>query len=231
MRKLPTPTKRQVTLAARSFNMERLEAARMFGLPLPKRLTMPVTFIETTGTLTDSMVKEFMRARRLMKAVYSSGDLDPKDFGIASTIDPIITLDVNPINLIKGHLADEWSYDGFYLQASFFDPKKVTCAIPYRSTSTAQTFYDIFVEKTGSLEPKDHQPIQQSYRQVQELNLTISGFYFAEIGVWRRVLLLYRTAVLVMLRAVWMGRDPLQEYDRFLKAGGKYFLDYPALCP
>ena len=226
-----TPVTRQRTLAARSFNMERLQAVQMFALPLPQRLVMPITFIATGSSLTDSMVREFLRARQLMNAVFASGDLDPVKFGLTAKIEPIILPDLNPTNLIRFHLPAVWSYQDFYLQASFFDWHKVTSAIPYHATSTAQTFYDIMCDRSGSLDPALHQPIQQSLRQVRELNLTIGGFYEAEIGVWRRDLLEYRTAVLVMLRAAWMGRSPIQEYRNFGSAGGGYFIEYPILCP
>jgi hypothetical protein len=224
---LPAPA----TLAARSFNMERLKAATMFGRTVPKRLKMPITFIETTGNLTDTMVTEFLSARKIMQAVLTSGLLDPKNFGLQVKIEPIILLDVNPTNLIRYHLPSMWLYKEFYLQASYYNPKKVTSTIPYHATSAAQTFYDIMCERHLSLDPAQHQPIQQSFRQVRELNLTIGDFYEAEIGVWCRDLLEYHTAALVMLRAAWMGRNAGQEYQKFTAAGGAHFSQYPALCP
>lgn len=226
-----TQLTKQKTMVARSFNMERLQVVRMFGQPLPMRIVMPVTFMAVNTALSDAVVQEFLRARRLMEAVFAAGDLEPENFQLKAKITPVIVLDLNPIHLISCHLPRIWEYQNFYLQGSYYDPRNVNSAIPYHSTSTAQTFYDILSTKYGSLDPVHHFPLQNSVRQIRELNLAIGDYYQADIGVWRRELLEYHTAVLVMMRAAWMGRNPLREYDRFIHAGGAYFFDYPALCP
>ena len=76
-----------------------------------------------------------------------------------------------------------------------------------------------------------HDPILAEAELVSTMSATTGQLYVSRTAIWNRKLLNYRTALMVMMRAVLMGRDPAQEYHRFVNAGGKYFLDYPVLCP
>lgn len=214
------------------FNMDREENIRVSGLPMPERLLMPILFMESTGALGHDLVMEFLRARQVMQEVFAAGYLEPANFGIDSKIEPYIGLEANTLGILRKHLRNSsWRYRGLYLQSGFANASKANCAGIYRAISTAQTFHDMMYMQTGSLDPALHTPLVKSARHVREYRLAVNGFYTAEVAIWRKQLLEYHSAALIMLKAAWMGRDPLQEYGHFLRAGGEHFLQYPTFCP
>jgi len=50
------------------------------------------------------------------------------------------------------------------------------------------------------------------------------------ICFWSMEMVDLRNKVLIGAKAIELGLDPDAEYERFVKAGGKYFLEYPELC-
>jgi hypothetical protein len=220
-------------LLAKQLNMECEQRIRVSYMPVPEHLLVPVMFMApANGVLTPDLATEFLRGRQLMLAVLDSGKLAPANFGIASSVEIYITVEADiPVLLRKQIRNSAWTYCGFYLQAGSADRQKANGAGLYRAIAAAQTLQDMMYVQTGSLDLALHTPLVRSARAVREYQSAVNGFYGAEIAIWRQPLLQYHTAVLVMLRAAWMNRDPLQEYQRFLSAGGEYFLQYPTLCP
>jgi len=124
----------------------------------------------------------------------------------------------------------DWCYNGVYYQIGFH---KFPCNdnnLVSGFIASSMLGYDMMVMESGSLEPEDHNPAAIEIDGDAYDNF--SQYYFhGGCGRWNRSLINLRNHWLVTLRAVLMDRDPVAEWDRFEKAGGNYFLEYPTLCP
>lgn len=215
------------------FNMLPPDAQRMFDEDLPSEITIVVDIFPDTSEkeaydyLTPSCTK--------LPLVLDLPEADPKRFGLDSELSLVVPIGSSVPPLVglppKQQL---WFYDDLYVQIGFADSRKCSEAIARKIgdvTMLAMTGYDAGVADSGSTEPEDH-PIFQGDFELKSLYTGVVGSFFRDrIMIWNRKLLAYRTALAVMMRATLMGRDPQAEYQRFISAGGTYFLEYPALCP
>jgi len=125
-------------------------------------------------------------------------------------------------------LQTAWLVDKIYLQLGFVERGKPASQI---GIALAMLSYDELVEMHGSKEPADQEPVMVESVVSKIYNAWIGDQYATRSAVWCRGLLDIRTRWLVTLRAIAAGKDPYMAYDHFIAAGGKYFLDYPLLCP
>ena len=123
----------------------------------------------------------------------------------------------------------DWMHIGAYLQAGYYGEPGVAGVA--RSVACAMTVYDSCVCTQGATDPSAQVAVPASAEDAHDFEQEVRNHYRSGVGVWPRVLEEHRSRVLVMAHAIMLGRDPVAEYDRFLRAGGVYFLDYPTLCP
>ena len=125
----------------------------------------------------------------------------------------------------------EWIVDGLYLQLGFINEHLLRGEPAAMGILGAMMFLDSYYCITRSLEPKDHIPLPLTELLFEGLVKDIGSLYKSGIGVWCRELIDLRNRALIELRAKRaVDDDPLTAYDRFVAAGGKYFLEYPSLC-
>lgn len=215
-----------------AFSMPPADAQRMYDEDLPKEITMVCAVIPDTseheayGYLTPETAN--------LAQVFNLPEADPKRFGIDSKVSIHFAIGgvCNPLVPFTD-AQKAWYHKKLCPQLGFFDSSKLNDEILGRGDSLLNDMilYDTGVALSGSTEPKDHHPIPAEAEVVSVMAATTGQLYADRVAIWNRKLLNYRTALMVMMRAVLMGRDPAQEYHRFINAGGKYFLDYPTLCP
>lgn len=122
-----------------------------------------------------------------------------------------------------------WMHNGVYLQAGYYGEPGVAGIA--RSVACAMTFNDTCVCTQGATDPSAHVAVPASAKDAHDFERLVQNYYRSGVGVWPKVLVEHRNRVLVMAHAIMLGRDPVAEYNRFLKARGVSFLDYPTLCP
>jgi hypothetical protein len=127
--------------------------------------------------------------------------------------------------------SSDWEVDRAYLQLAFEARLAHYGTIPINAMTYAMRIFDRLYETTGSVEAKDHQPLCVDSEDAERFELIVGDIYRRRWTYMNRNLVEYRNKALIAIRAHIAGKDPQAEYDRFIKAGGKYFLDYPALCP
>jgi len=91
--------------------------------------------------------------------------------------------------------------------------------------------FDITVNKSNSINPVDHSEIELESRSARIVREAVDGLYKYGCAVWCRKLVTYRNQLLITVRSILTGRNPIAEWNRFVQAGGWYFLQYPQLCP
>jgi len=84
---------------------------------------------------------------------------------------------------------------------------------------------------SGLYDPADHCLSLQGVVSEEASCLYLQETFKQGGCFWCEALMEVRNKVLIAARAIKMGLDPEKEYNRFIAAGGKYFLDYPVLCP
>jgi len=215
-----------------AFSMPPTDAQRMYDEELPDEITIVCAVIPDTseheayGYLTSATAN--------LAKIFNLADADPKRFGIDSKISIHFAIGgvINPlVPFTDAQMA--WYHKELCPQLGFFNTTKLNDEILGRGDSLLNDMilYDAGVVLSGSMEPKDHKPISCEAEVVSVMATITGDLYANRVAIWNRKLLNYRTALMVMMRAVLMKRDPAAEYERFITAGGKYFLDYPRLCP
>lgn len=121
-----------------------------------------------------------------------------------------------------------WLVDREYIQVGFRQQGTKYNAI---GIAAGMLTYDEMVAKSGSIEPKDHTAPLAVAENVAQYSAWTGDMFAKRDAFWCRALIDLRNRWLVTLRAIAIGRDPHLAYDQFCMAGGKYFLDYPILCP
>ncbi|MBU1985556.1 hypothetical protein KJ815_14255, partial [bacterium] len=123
----------------------------------------------------------------------------------------------------------DWMHREAYLQCGYYDQPGVRGIVP--CIAVAMTLYDSGVCLEEIEDPAKQPPIPSTPEDAAEFESAVRNHYRSGVAVLSNHLLEHRTRVLVECQAILLGRDPQVEYDRFLKAGGWYYLQYPELCP
>jgi hypothetical protein len=215
-----------------AFSMPPADAQRMYDEELPDEITIVCAVIPDTS---EHEVCGFLTPETANLAqIFNLTEADPKRFGIDSKMSIRFAIGgvCNPLVPFTD-AQKEWYHEELCPQLGFFDSTKLNDEILGRGDSLLNDMilYDAGVALSGSTEPKDHDPILAEAEVVSIMSATTGQLYVSRTAIWNRKLLGFRTALMVMMRATLMGRDPAQEYQRFIAAGGKYFLDYPPLFP
>ena len=124
----------------------------------------------------------------------------------------------------------EWIVYGMYLGAAFCKPDALGQEEIHVSTNVGMMYLDRWISESGSIEPKHHSSLSVSQREAFNHINSVGDAFRSDYGIWTRELVNLRNQWLIMLRALMEWKDPFDEYNRFVKAGGSYFLDYPRLC-
>lgn len=119
-----------------------------------------------------------------------------------------------------------WPTNGFYYQAGFVSPEFWRNELSQPIAAGTMTVYDELVDFTGLIDPVEIR---------RETDTIFPSRHFWELldfghCIWSVELVDLRNKALVGAKAIELGLDPDAEYERFINAGGKYFLEYPELC-
>ena len=216
------------------FNLDFAEYAAMFDAELPDYIVMTINVLKAESKCPDC-AREYVDARQemLTKTMLECAN-HAAEFGISSMIVPVWISDSAPDWLWSMFAAkqDAWQIDdGLYVQASFADFDLIGDRGPRREVAYPMTFLDLLVCRTGSTDPGSHKAIETYPEYAEAYEKIVGSTYRNRLGIWTEALVNFRNLVLVQARAVLTDRDPVTEYNRFIEAGGEYFLEYPTLCP
>lgn len=123
----------------------------------------------------------------------------------------------------------DWMHSGAYLQAGYYGEPGVAGIA--RTVACAMTFYDSCICTQGAMDPSAQVAVPASAEDARDFDREVQNHFRSGIGLWLKVLVEHRNKILVMARAIMLGRDPGAEYDRFKAAGGLHHFDYVRLCP
>jgi len=219
---------------AKPFNLNQTEYEKMFEC-IKTSVLMPIMFPRLPG-VTDDKVEEVVQKCEAFLDIVNTSQREQQ--ALKDPIPPEIVIDAIPVvkdpyntfDFQEDNIYKRWCYKGIYLQLGFHKAGCTGCPEKYQAMTMAMTSYDMMVIERGSLEPRDHSPDDIFFDKNQYEDVLL-GFYKDGCGIWCRSLVQLRSKWLVMLKAYLMDRDPISEWDCFVKAGGWYFLQYPKLCP
>ena len=215
------------------FNLGITEIRKMLARTIPVDLGMAVAVLndpnmciycadEKLGEIHDSLVETVAECMKLAPQFGINSDIQEHDILYEMCIQDWIGLSVE---------LQSWQADGLYIQVGFYDRALTDYAWPVYSVATAMSVYDHGVAATGFTNPEMHLPLKVDSVAALDYRLIVGNFFQENVGVWCQALIEFRNMVMIKCRAVLTGYDPDAEYERFVKAGGKYFLEYPTLCP
>jgi len=119
----------------------------------------------------------------------------------------------------------KWADSGVYHQAAIVSPYNCDFETMNLIIET-MTKLDNLVVSTGHILPSD---IDRAVGHTMPLDQLWEPFR-RQICFFDESLVEVRNRALVGMKAIELGLDPDTEYERFVQAGCKYFLDYPVLC-
>lgn len=216
------------------FNLDSAGYLTMFNTSPPTSLIMLVNFMTVPGVdYRQTMVQldkakdtiDLLAAKCAVGGLVQQSKLLPDSFAIGLGGLQEATWSIMP------PAAKAWAVDGIYVEAGYHVSSVKSDRSVVSLVCDAMMLYDVQVAISGSVEPIDHPPLPVGRRFAGGFSQAMGDLYRSKIGVWSRELLDHRTMILIICRAMIMGRDPVTEYHRFLAAGGTYFLQYPELCP
>jgi hypothetical protein len=149
--------------------------------------------------------------------------LFPKEIvniGSRVEIKPVIYFNSIPVFSLPASAMWKWGSSGFYLQIGYMEASKNVSEEEVVALLRTMTVFDLGYCETGAIPKILYTEIAQQEGSATE------GIPILNMNLVQR-----RNELLVMNYAMLQGRDPGSAYDNFLAAGGKYFLDYPVLCP
>ncbi|MBI5060546.1 hypothetical protein HZB60_12300 [candidate division KSB1 bacterium] len=216
------------------FNLSQAEYERLFELPAIDEVTMSILLMGDPGAgphdfqacgdrlntdMNDSIMRTLHSTSHLVKLFERLPDI----YVVGTGIQQAALWNVLPIS------AKKWAVDGIYVQAGYCTDEFPGCG--HQIANDAMMICDAAVTTAGSFEPKDNVPVRLPDQFASTWNAAIGDLFQSRRAVWCRELVDHRNLVLIVCRAILMDRDPEDEYGKFIKAGGKYFLEYPRLCP
>ena len=117
----------------------------------------------------------------------------------------------------------EWMLGATYLQNGYYNEMGVTGIAA--SVACAMTLYDYCACAQGTTDPGAHTSGPASEEDMHDDDQAVRNYYRSGIGFWTEALAEHRTKVLVRARALLMRRDPLEDFEHFIDAGGSHFLN------
>ena len=149
---------------------------------------------------------------------------------------PLVLPDNHPLEAQQ----TRWIFKNFYLQMGFLDLEIMRQYGLDDQDAVDQPFmveiFDAMMKTdshyctTGCINPGEQFRMSRQDDYSEEALIHCLKVFDKGIGLWRVELVDFRNAMLIGIRALLEERDPEQEYERFLKLGGRHFLDYPGLC-
>lgn len=124
-----------------------------------------------------------------------------------------------------------YSDDFWDIQLVFLNDSRSHYISPLDVLFTAMDVYDYLWMTSHSLASKDHGAFPIDARTAETFRLIVGDIFRPPWGFMNRRLVEYRNKILISVGALRYDLDPVAEYDRFIKAGGKHYLEYPKLCP
>lgn len=128
----------------------------------------------------------------------------------------------------NGQLQKDWAIDGrHHLQLGFCKGTLVDLFDdPGPAIYLAMSVDDAMYVASGSINPKEHSPIQETEENAANFRSIVSDVFQKGLGIWCRDLVNLRNEVMVKIRARLYGDDPEVEWKKFCDAGMVHFLDY-----
>jgi hypothetical protein len=229
----------------RPFNLDPSEHEAMYNGPLPEDLAavLIITFYKDWEDLKHQTSELALAAypKSLDQFLFAEPDTDDplvcalnsRACGLECDIEISVYHDMWPCvgGVRPSDTFDAWEIQRAQLQLAFVNRLQDVCNMPINTLTCSMRVFDHLWDKTRSVEAKDHRPLQVKSEEAERFQLLVGDIYRQRWGFMNRKLIDYRNKVLVMFRALVAGQDPIAEYNRFINAGGKYYAEYPTLCP
>jgi hypothetical protein len=134
------------------------------------------------------------------------------------------------VNFNSDLVLQNWTLNGCYVQVGFIPTKFNLPEIAQSKVALSMLIEDKLSSMSSN---SDLIGIMPFFYPVGKDTFNLRGIPLHDMSnlYWCRVLFELRNKVQIAIRALHAGLDPEVEYGRFVAAGGKYFLDYPRLCP
>ncbi len=216
-----------------SFNLNQTERTAMFQLAVPDPITMVLHALRDPHDRTSAAHPNYKAISEKVFLLLEHCAGEARRFGIESNFEfeEEAGVDHTQVWVHPTPEQSEWFTKGMYLQLTFYNQRLIHVANPWQALATAMTLYDHSYSRQMDIDPTNHEDMRVRAIHARDARLMVGDVYRENVGVWCRQLVDFRTMILVKCRAVLLGEDSDGEYNRFVKAGGKYFLDYPVLCP
>jgi len=224
----------QPTGLIRPFNLDPAECKSMYNSSLPEHLVMNLTLLLPWDQVNEEEPCAHKGVPDELARVVERCTLDAGNFNIPSKI--VHSLDYREESTAEWwsmpKLQQQWLYDGVYVQVHFLNPDLIGGLFdPSCGICIGMMVYDRLVSKRGELDPSKQPSFLTTERLAENYQNLLGRMYAEGVGVWTQSLIEYRNMVMIKCRAVLAGQNPDTEYDRFVKTGGSYFLEYRRLCP
>lgn len=158
--------------------------------------------------------------------------LDPRSSGLSCRIDLRYANRARLRYFSEGWgLGFPFHEDPYDLQLVFCCDWKAAPGFPVDAMLVSMDLFDHLVIQAGSCDAQDHPAIPVNTETATAYEILVGDVYRSGWGHMNRLLIEYRNKVLIAAGAILSGRDPVDEYRRFVAAGGWYYLQYPNLCP
>ncbi|RPH93355.1 hypothetical protein EHM69_10535 [candidate division KSB1 bacterium] len=218
------------------FNLDPAEYDAMYNGPLPEKLTA-VLFL--SGNISTEELWEKLESclddndsDKKYPGFSSPAFLSPASVGLSIEIALVTARTSNWREYSRGwHFVLPFTDDSWDIQLAFLDGSRNHRFQPLDALAVSMDIHDHLCQAAGSLESADHGLVSTLLAHAEDFQLIVGDIYRRHWGFMNRKLIEYRNKVLVSAGALVRDLDPVAEYERFIQAGGKYFLDYPVLCP
>lgn len=218
----------------RPFNLDPSDCSAMYDSELPKQLVMNLTILIPSDECDGSERCAYKGVHYDLVRVAHDSTLNAGKFDIDSAMFDTLDYREEPTADLwsMSDLQQQWLINGAYVQVSFLNPMLVGNLLdPECRAYLCMTIYDWYVVETNEFDPSMHEPFPAAPKVASNIEQLVDRAYADGACIWTDGLLDFRSMVMIKARAILAGRDPDVEHERFIKAGGSYFLEYPLLCP
>lgn len=183
-----------------------------------------------------SILKAALLSSTLGKTITPSGANHGADLMVASS--KITTYWAPRLVVLPDSLAGElhplqkaWITDGAYVLFGFSDHNEPFDDDLHNAIGTALVMLDRHIIEANSFDPAAHSELAVSSQAATDFQSLVGDMFGKKRAAWHWSLPLLQVGLSVCFRAMYMGRSPVREFNKFCQAGGKHYLEYPGLCP
>ena len=222
----------QSTGVIKPLNLDQAKYELMFAAPLPDLIAVSIYMERMPYACPQCAEEKYGKIHDKLLRMISGLPAGASTLGISATISVDHGLDQDSsctwlLDIPWGH---DWAVDGLYPQVGIHDPKLVKSVDPTIPVLAAMHNIDMHVAATGSTDPTQHKAIPASFELAQQFDMLVNGFFDFGPGIWCESVVDFRIMMMIKARALLLGRDPDQEYGRYIEVGGSNLVDYLHLC-